>query len=366
MNDKNHNPNDRLEGMLRRWGADEASRQADVPPMPAMSPRPQRLAALLRWGPPLAAAAMLAIAVGLITSAQYSGSAASQKDNKPVEAELARTKADLQNAREESARLRDQLAADKINYNSELATLTNRISRLKRESDEALKNVNSQLADLTVRQDEASALLKQKESLLKQASEKLDLAGKNLTARDKQFRKLLGDFKQAEAKVSAAVSELTRRDRAYQKALADKRKVETELLAMKVRHEVLRSNFQRAYLFAAASSGGAEAPDRRIDLPLRRSALRGARLPARYVEIRPSVHHLSTGRLMDRLEVVLTRLKLLDPLSASEAMAFAALIKNSNLINDIDEALVKSHEGANVRAWLLEARLILAGAEHVG
>ena len=83
----------------------------------------------------------------------------------------------------------------------------------------------------------------------------------------------------------------------------------------------------------------------------------------RCAEIRPSVQGTGTGKLVDRLEVVLTRLNMLNVADPAEARAFAALVRRGGLVGEIDETLAKGQR-ADIRIWLFEVRLILEGAEN--
>ena len=60
MNDRDDKPTEAMESLLRRWGADQAAREALVPPAPvATRPKRSRLAATVYWLSTAAAAGIL-------------------------------------------------------------------------------------------------------------------------------------------------------------------------------------------------------------------------------------------------------------------------------------------------------------------
>jgi hypothetical protein len=148
------------------------------------------------------------------------------------------------------------------------------------------------------------------------------------------------------------------------------RKVEGELAGLKARQAAVVGSFQQAYLHAAAGAADPALAERAAaagewPLGVRQAAARNAQMLQRLARLRPTVRGGPVGALLDRLEVVLTRLDLMDVFDAGQARSFAALLEGGRLVALIDEALYASGQEPELLAWLLEARLILAGADHV-
>jgi hypothetical protein len=135
---------------------------------------------------------------------------------------------------------------------------------------------------------------------------------------------------------------------------------------LKLQQRIALADFQRAYLSAAASAGGREYSIGRFDLLIRQSAARGAALLKRCTELRPQDQSSPVGLLMDRIEVTLTKLDLLDPANMPEADAFASMLRQSGLLGEIQTTLAEGRTSGEVRTWLMEVRMILEGAENVG
>lgn len=357
MNEKDHNPDERLEKMLRQWGVDEASRQVNIPPMPEMSPRRRWWTPLLRWGPPVAAAAMLLLAIGMFIMTSSRNARSTGKDSPAREApedlttELTETKTSLKDAR-------DALAEAKSKFDSEIKHLNTEIAALKQN----LKDKPELLVQAERRISELNRTLDGQKAKLKELTGELEKSTKALADAKERYDDLSGKTR---AQLAAAVSELDRVGKKYRQLRTDSEKAQADLAIMNARHKSVLDDFRRAYLSAAAAAGGMEYAGGRIDLSVRQSACRGARLLERCAEISPSVRATPTGKLVDRLEVVLTRLNLLNASDPSEVKAFAALVRRGGLVKEIDEILAGGRQRIDVRAWLLETRIILEGAENV-
>ncbi len=361
MNEKNHNPDDRMEDMLRQWGVDEASRKVNIPPMPEMYPQRRRWAPLLRWGPPAAAAAMLIVAIGLFSIApsrdpKSAGSdSPAQKDIESVNTELAETKARLKDARDALADARDKFDREIGKLNTEIASLKQNLE----DKPDLLAQAEGRITNL-------NRIIDGQKERLKKLTGELEKSAEALTVAKERYDDLAGKTGKTRTRLAAAASELDRVEKKYQQLFTDRKKAKADLAVMNARHKSVLDDFRRAYLSAAAAAGGMRYPGRRIDLSVRQSASRGARLLERCAEIRPSVQAASTGLLVDRLEVVLTRLNLLNSADPAEAKTFAALVRRGGLIKEIDEILAGGRQRIDVRSWLLETRIILGGAENVG
>jgi hypothetical protein len=69
----------------------------------------------------------------------------------------------------------------------------------------------------------------------------------------------------------------------------------------------------------------------------------------------------AVGRLLATLDVVLTRLELLDAADPQAARAFASLVRRTEAVERLDAALAAEGLPVALRAWLVKARLVLTG-----
>ena len=161
-----------------------------------------------------------------------------------------------------------------------------------------------------------------------------------------------------ETRLAAAGEELTQARKLHEAATKALDEANRAAEKGKVRHARDFSAIQAAYLSAA--------PGEAASLAARRAAAVARRMAARAGEILPEVRGEAARTLVHRLEVILIRLELLDTRRVGAGEAFGKLLTRAEMPRQIDEVLEAGDEPPRVRAWLLEARLILAGAEHVG
>ena len=165
---------------------------------------------------------------------------------------------------------------------------------------------------------------------------------------------------------------MNRATRRADDASASRQKAEDELAALKLRQRGLMNSFQRLYLSSAeapARASGAEpaaaaAPG--DGLLTRQLTARRNQMLLRHAHLRPSLQTQAAKDLFETLEVLLIRLDVLAAQDARAAESFAALVRQSKLPERIDEVLAAAAESPEVRSWLMEARLILTGADRVG
>ncbi|MCK4626428.1 MAG: hypothetical protein KAV00_14010, partial [Phycisphaerae bacterium] len=251
MNEKNHNPDDRMEGMLRQWGVDEASRQVNIPPMPEMYPQRRWWTPLIRWGPPAAAAAMLIVAVGLfsITSSRDSKSAgndsSAQEDIENLNTELAETKTSLKDARDALAEVKDKFDREMEQLNTEIASLK-----------QNFKGKSDLLATADLRITEMNRIIDEQKSKVKKFTDELKKSAEALTVAKERYDDLSGKTGKTRARLTAALSELDRVGKKYWQLRTDSEKAQADLAKMNARHKSVLDDFRRAYLSAAAAAGG--------------------------------------------------------------------------------------------------------------
>ena len=363
MNDKPENTDRRLEAMLRSWGAEEAARRE----LPAARQREvHQPPARTVWSPWrwVAAAAVLitAVAAAVVVTAHVVRARAQGQLAAIAELNRRQLQEDLRRARDELAKLRERLDGQ----DQRLSELTGRLrdeqattAKLREELAAQKKLALSASAEKDRLTGEVDRLGKELARQRQAAAE----AAKALASARQQGRELKDQLAALRKRVAAANAELTRLGRTYQQALAEKRKLENDLAALKARQSAMESrhsapmaSLQRNYL---AQVGGA-------DWAGRQAAARKAQMLLRCARLRPQVHDPAAAQLFDRLEVLLTRLELLDPRDTHAVQAFAATVKADRLARQIDAVLAGEDLSDEVRAWLAEARMILTGAERVG
>lgn len=382
MNDKPDSSNDRVEGLLRRWGADEAVGNAKVPPAPV--PRPARAPGPQRpiWGFVAAAAAGILVAgVGFYFAIRHTQSELDRtkgqllaKDTEAgdakalaarLEGELAGVRADLMSSRVMLAEAQTKLAAmlkDDKAAAARLAQLEGQFQARQKE-----------LADAKGRHDALKLTLDEKQAELAKAAKALaglDQSKTSLAAALKKADRLEKDLADHRTRLAAANSEITRATNSSLRALADRKKAEAELAQLQARQEAVLATYQRTYLAAdlaapAAAPARAMMESEQTGLSARQAAARRNQLLRRHAELRPALRTEPAKALFETLEVLLTRLELLDPDDPVAGESFRALIRQSGLAGRIDELLAAPDEPPQVRSWLMEARLILTGADRV-
>lgn len=161
-----------------------------------------------------------------------------------------------------------------------------------------------------------------------------------------------------QTRLAAATEEVARvrKEQSAVVAAAEEAKRQADL--WKVREQELVLAFQQTYLASVAP--GAQG------LSARKTAASTRRMVGQIPEILPGVQSDSTRQLVNRLEVVLIRLEFLDTERVGAENTFLELLGRGDFPKQIDEALQSGGEPQRVRAWLLEAKLILMGAGHVG
>jgi chromosome segregation ATPase len=340
MNHESRQPDDRVEGLLRQWGAEEATRLAETAAAPAFAPRPRApWAAFRRWAP-LAAAGLLLVASAAFFVAARSGADA---DLGELRAQLDQAARDLGQARaaltdaqrlsreqndkfqQDLARMRETFAAEKTD--------------LQEEARRQLAALNNALSEKQTRLDETARQLQDGEKQVAHLKEVLDSIKKAFRESDEMFvtvGKMLDD-----ARREASTQEHDRKT--YQ--------------ALYQQEAITLARLQLAYkALAAAREEGLP--------PLQTTAARN-RLIERCHELRRTTVSPTARELFEKLEVLLTRLELLDVKDPAQRGSFTALLETMDLTRKIHSVLLDEKEDMRVRAWLLETQLILAGVERV-
>jgi chromosome segregation ATPase len=310
---------------------------------------------------PLAAAAGLLVgAAGIfLASGQWLGSTGRGNSDSKATADL---KADADRLRLLNQELKDdldkailaraqarQLAMDETNKAGEL---TKEVERLKKDGGTAQKDLQKQFEKL---QED----LKAKEKEFTEANDTLTAVKKDrsrLITVVKDLSESQGRLEMTEKRLAAATEEMGRVRKMYDEAEASKQKTQLEFSALTIQRAAMLLDVQRVYL----GEGGAES------LRTRQEVARSNKLLQRCAELRKGAEAEPARKLLDRLEAVLLRLDMLEPGELSASASFATLVREGDVIEQIDKALASGTTGTKMRSWLLEVRCVLAGADRVG
>jgi hypothetical protein len=167
----------------------------------------------------------------------------------------------------------------------------------------------------------------------------------------------------AEAKktteVTALSRELERLRALHNDAMAAEKKAAQELASTRAEQQALTADLQRVFLAAAA--GKADVGEN--DLAARKAAVTHYRMASRAAGARRDAATEPQRLLIDKLEATLTRLELLKTDDLPSVKAFQKSLAQADYLKQIDASLAASPAPA-ARVWLIQTRLILAGADH--
>ncbi len=409
-------PDDRLESMLRRWGAEEAARNAQ-PAAPVIRPdelTPSRAAAadgtvlasrsasrrpLLaedyvqprrswawRWGPLAAAAAVLVFALGLLLAGPLGrlgsgreplarapqtdgfgpggrdGSAApgdpAVQQGAPATVTRPATEqqlAELAELKHAVAELRDLADRREQSQSQAIAHAAAQDQRVE-ELTQANGQLAQRLASLQAQYDAKQQTYTQQAAIAQQSADQLATLQKQLDEARKRIEEL-DRLRGVEVRLAAAVDELTRTQQQRDAALADARSTEEQLLRARAAMRAAWADMEHAYLAAAAP--GLQ------DLAAYQAAVRNTRLLARAAELRKTVRREGTREILDQAEAALTRLSLLSANDPRARDALTSHLRSRKIVEGIDEALESPETPPAVRSWLVEARLVLGGVQRL-
>lgn len=336
-----------VERLLRRWGAEEAAQVAGrrAPPTPTFASRPSA-PAWQRWAPLAAAAAVLGVAAALFGLSRWDrpGPPAPRSgDNRltALAAELGAVRNELARAQADLAETRRAAAAERTRLESDL-------QRVGAEADSrvaaALQEAGRQTAELKAALAGQQAHLDRLAGEVKEVGDRAAKDREALLASEREREALraevvrqagaLGDLAAAAARTTARLEEIQRQYAGLARDVGS-----LQLAA------------------AAAEAGGVEAVQ---------AAARQTDLVGRSAAVRPRVRSGEARRLLDALEVLLTRLDFLDADRADRVQSFADLMRRGLILERLDQVLASGEEDPEVRAWFLEVRLLLGRAERVG
>jgi DNA repair exonuclease SbcCD ATPase subunit len=160
-----------------------------------------------------------------------------------------------------------------------------------------------------------------------------------------------------EDRFTAATDELASLKRSNDDMAKKVQKAQDDLAAAKAAAAREFEQSQTAYLTAAVPTDHG--------LKARQAASRRARLVQRVMALRRGNPPQAALAVLDRLEVVLTRLDMIDPSESRAAHGFVKLLDSGGLVQQIDLALANPYTTPELLNVLVEAKLILAGADNV-
>lgn len=325
MDEVTNNPPDRLDKLLRQWGAEQAVVAEEPhlasPPLPfAAAPR-----LFARLGPVLAAAGLMFALAGAIffLARDERTLPVADRPDRPTPAVVAAERPHQSAEEIDRDRAIQVELAERDRWHKTLR------DELAARHEKALAELQDQAAEYIVQLNQARTALAQAESKLETSAG--DLA--RLTAEVARLR-------QAQA---AAEQLATDQMAKFQSHLAGSRRA-------------FRDQFQEVYL-----SG-------EVSLASRQRAARQNRLIARFAAVRQAITDAQTTRLVEMLEVWLTRLDQVDSGNDSQARRFARQLADERLAARIEQALATfaAAQPAVVRHWLLECELVFAGLDAAG
>ena len=342
MSDEETKPDERLDSLLRRWGAREAARQADVGRLAA--PRPRRTARprpVWRWMPLAASVALCAVAAALFFAAENGDVSAIQarltrsdpadkKRIEKLESDLAALRAKLGKTEERLARTEAELAKEKI-------ALLNKPARRTDNEIEALvkERVTEAVKQYEIKLDEQ---WRKSQEQLAEAQRQLDEAHKGRDQARVDLAEAKHRFAQEREQHEKERSELVKR-------------VETLRVKALFLARMLGSAGRSMYLLGIAPGKEGYAA--------RQHAARARRLLQRCAELRPKLKSAGQQKHFDRIEALLTRLDLLDVHDEAAVKRFRALLKRVDVMRTVQA--VRDAEGAEqvVIIWSQEVRFVL-------
>jgi chromosome segregation protein len=352
MSDEGDNLDPRLERLLRRWGAEQAAAGARPGALAGQEHpsggRPVS-AGLWRWAPAAAAAVLLAGAAYLYVNRPAGGGAGGSggadaarqgPQTSPAEAaalarlrkELAEKEQALRLAEGEQRRLGQQVKG----ASEQIGLLGRQVGQAGERGEEARRAVEKLRGQLQMVQAEKSRLIEE--------------SGAATAARREDAAKL--------KRMQLLEEETARLRQLHDQAVASEQRAREELRAGRAAQAAALATARRAYLQALAGEGvgGVEAMQ---------IAARKRRMLERCAEVAGRMRSGKAHEAMALVEEALTRLELVDTANLSECRRFVEMIREKRLAERIDEALTYV-ELETVRVWLVEASLILAGADDVG
>ena len=310
MNAERNNSDERLERMLRQWGAAQATRQASAPPVAAAARAPSVVAVIGRWAPLAAAAVLVIAAAGLYrASLRHDGQEIAESHQAPVSPLTREDTAPAPSGQAGQAGAAEAADAALADMLAELESARNELAMERQHSTDELVGLRQRLADV-----------------------------------DSEMARMRRMY------------DLERQERLRQAGLAEQAD-SARAGAQNVAMAALPSADAAALYLAIAAPG-------QTGMSAVKAAAQARQLAGRCLALRERTEDEYGVRLLDRLEVVFTRLEMLDVTDDRAVAAFAALTR----IGQMRELLARAAGqpgNDDRRQFLLEVRLIFQGVDDV-
>ncbi len=384
MKDQSNNPLDRLEGLLRSWGAKRAVDQTPQPHRPVVMRPVANL--WVRWAPLAAAAAMLIVAVGLfslsltqarrgqaggdefaglpgpederVTAAAEAREVRPPTASKPMEVpEAAPVPAVAPGRRQKLAESPD-FASDDLVEDDELGQLRRQREALTTERDELAEENRALMCQLAEADEQLAQLMAELTSVEHSHAEAMsgDVAAmREPQPADSEVGEADTDSYQVGAAGSSPAQAPAALEGAEDEESARKRRDTHYLIVGDGKGaEIPHAEMGEVYLSLAA-------PDR-DGMAAVQAAAANRDLLTRCQIARQGAGDQRTIGLLDQLEVILTRLELLDVGSDKAVSGFMALTRAEGLRESLAEVQATAETKAT-KMLLLEVQLLLRGAD---
>jgi hypothetical protein len=386
MNDEKPPETDRMEQLLRQWGAEEGARREGPAAPPAALMRAARPPApLVRWLPVAAGFIFFAIGVGLFVTtvsrdaAMNDAIATDSAAAGRIRSDLARTSEELASARAAIERLKVDAKANAdaaakaagmvaaktsdaaavktpsavATKSTDTAAVAASIARAKQEAFEAGRTAATAAAQV-----EIAALKKavaEKQVLLDRVVAATSTAAAPGDARDARIAVMKTQLDALQAELAAGKEALRK---AGESSQAAERDAGNKIKALEGEQAMAMALFQR--VTAAARMKPDEA------MRTLQKTVRDSQLIKRGTALRDTVPNEAIRRIFDTQEALLTQLDMLDPGNAGEFEAFVKRVRSTDVGAQITEALKTIDGDPAVRAWLIESQLLLSGVQRAG
>ncbi len=365
------NPN-RLDEMLREWGARKAIEQSDVPARRVTTPGGG--GSFRRWGPLVAAAVLRAASAGIVLG---SGGSAGHGEDGPGATGQEGGVAEVRRLEGELKRLRGELADSR----TALAKAAERLETLPRSEQEIRSAIEKEYEVMLASREKRWQTQQLKPALakLKTLTDRLDVREAKLDMLKAELAKAKADpnrLAEMEKTLAAARDELTATRLAIRQQRSEIRRLrkqgdehQEQIASLESTVKTLREHSRtlqqlkrrerRVWGRMAGIYVNALAPRQR-GMEAVVTAAGGAGLSGRLASVqRKSDLDEDTRTLLATLEVVVVRLELLDAGDTDERAALRAAIRKQRLLERIDEALDEEKAPAGVATLLTETKLLL-------
>lgn len=248
----------------------------------------------------------------------------------------------------------EKLQAQLLEANRQNQQLAKQISDLqagdnqfKAQADQARSEVESVKAA-------GAAALRERDDALADLNRKLAAAAQET----KDLKAKLLEMDSAAADTRSKVESLTQQAQeaaqSLQQEQAAHRLTRQDFELLRLRWAVMQGDFENAY-FASHGNGMS-------GISAAQAAMRNSHLTDRCVKMQKAMTDQKNRRLLEQLEVVLTRLNMLDAGRVEAQHSFRTMLRESGAMDQISSLLSMPGESADLRSLLTEARVILSGA----